>query len=188
MHTLRHSRRRVLQAAAASAILGPTILSRSVQGAAAASERIGLGFIGVGTMGRGHVGRFLGFDNVQVIAVSDVVAERAASAKEMVETKYAEAAKSGRYKGCDIHGDFRELLARKDIDAVVIATPDHWHVLAAVHAAHAKKDIYCEKPLTHTIAQGRKVAAAVRASNVVFQTGSQQRSEFGGKFRQAVEY
>jgi predicted dehydrogenase len=71
---------------------------------------------------------------------------------------------------------------------VVIATPDHWHALGCVHAAQAKKDIYCEKPLTHTIAQGRKIAAAVRANKVVFQTGSQQRSEFGGNFRRAVEY
>jgi len=188
MHTPRLSRRHVLQAAAASAILGPTILSRSAHGHTAASERIGLGFIGVGTMGRGHVNRFLGFGNVHVVAISDVVAERAASVKETVETKYAEGLKSGAYKGCDFHNDFRELLARDDIDAVVIATPDHWHALGCVLAAKAKKDIYCEKPLTHTIAQGRKIVEAVRASNVVFQTGSQQRSEFGGLFRQAVEY
>jgi predicted dehydrogenase len=80
------------------------------------------------------------------------------------------------------------LLARKDIDAVVIATPDHWHALACVRAAQVKKDIYCEKPLTHRIAQGRKIVEAVRSNDVVFQTGSQQRSEFGGKFRTAVEY
>jgi predicted dehydrogenase len=187
MTSPRLSRRQVLQTAAASVILGPTILARPLSGQSA-SERIGLGFIGVGTMGRGHVNRFLGFSNVQVVAVSDVVAERAAHAKETIEKKYAEAVKSGAYKGCDIHGDFRELLARDDIDAVVIATPDHWHALGCVLAAQAKKDIYCEKPLTHTIAQGRKIAEAVRANKIVFQTGSQQRSEFGGKFRQAVEY
>ncbi|MCI0360888.1 MAG: Gfo/Idh/MocA family oxidoreductase [Planctomycetaceae bacterium] len=188
MTTVTFSRRRLLQATAATAILGPTILSQSARGRVAANERIGLGFIGVGMMGRGHVNRFLGFEQVQVVAISDVALERAVHAKETVEKKYAEAVKSGIYKGCDLHNDFRELLARKDIDAVVIATPDHWHALGCVAAAKAKKDIYCEKPLTHTIAQGSKIAAAVRANNVVFQTGSQQRSEFGGLFRQAVEY
>jgi predicted dehydrogenase len=188
MNTLRLSRRRLLHAAAATAALGPTILSRPARGNAAASERINLGFIGVGTMGRGHVNRFLGEGEVQVVAVSDVVLERAASAKETIEKKYAAAAKSGEYKGCDVHNDFRELLTRKDIDAVVIATPDHWHALGCVAAAQAKKDIYCEKPLTHTIAQGRKIAGAVRDNKIIFQTGSQQRSEFGGLFRQAVEY
>jgi predicted dehydrogenase len=188
MNTASLSRRRVLQATAAGAILGPTILTRPARGRLAGNERIGLGFIGVGMMGRGHVSRFLGFDQVQVMAISDVALERATNAKETVEKKYAEATKSGAYKGCDLHNDFRELLARKDIDAVVIATPDHWHALGCVAAAKAKKDIYCEKPLTHTIAQGRKIIEAVRANSVVFQTGSQQRSEFGGLFRQAVEY
>ena len=96
--------------------------------------------------------------------------------------------RAARYKGCATYNDFRELLARKDIDAVVIATPDHWHALGCVAAANAGKDIYCEKPLTHTIAQGQKIIDAVRRNKIVFQTGSQQRSEFGGKFRQAVEY
>ena len=182
------TRRQFVAAMAAASLAGPTILSRTARGAAAANERIGLGFIGVGTMGRGHVNRFLGQTDVQVVAVSDVVAERAASAKEMVEKKYADAAGKGEYKGCAVHNDFRELLARKDIDAVVIATPDHWHALGCVLAAQEKKDIYCEKPLTHTIAQGRKIVEAVRANKIVFQTGSQQRSEFGGNFRRAVEY
>src|SRR5262249_42935942 len=78
--------------------------------------------------------------------------------------------------------------ARKDIDAVVIATPDHWHAIPCVLAAQAGKDIYCEKPLTLAIAQGRKIAEAVAKHKIVFQTGSQQRSEFGGRFRTAVEY
>ena len=183
------SRRAFVQSCTVAGLFGPTILARSSRGAphSSANDRIHLGFIGVGTMGRGHVSRFLGQSDVQVVAVSDVVVERADSAKEMVEKKYAEAAGKGEYKGCATYNDFRELLARKDIDAVVIATPDHWHALGCVLAAQAKKDIYCEKPLTHSIAQGRKIAAAVRENKVVFQTGSQQRSEFGGKFRQAVE-
>ncbi len=182
------SRRRLLQSATAAAMLGPAILSRRVRAQDAASDRLGIGFIGVGTMGRGHLGRFLGHADVQVLAVSDVVAERTASAKEMVESRYAEATKAGTYKGCAGYGDFRELLARDDIDAVVIATPDHWHALGCVLAAQAKKDIYCEKPLTHSIAQGQKIALAVRENKLVFQTGSQQRSEFDGLFRKAVEY
>ena len=190
---LRLSRRRFVSstaaaAAAAAALAGPAILPRLARGKAAAGERLGIGIIGVGTMGRGHLGRLLREDDVQVLAVSDVVAERIASAKEQVEAKYAEAQKSGQYKGCAAYNDFRELIGRKDVDAVVIATPDHWHALACVLAAQAKKDIYCEKPLTHSVAQGRKISDAVRALKLVFQTGSQQRSEFGGKFRQAVEY
>jgi predicted dehydrogenase len=184
----RLSRRSFVQSAAAAAAFWPTILARPLRGYAAASERINLGFIGVGVMGRGHVSRFLGQADVQVVAVADVVAERAANAKQTVEMKYAEAQKSGQYKGCDAYNDFRELLARPDIDAVLIATPDHWHALGCVAAALAKKDIYCEKPLTHTIAQGKKIVDAVRTGQLVFQTGSQQRSEFEGKFRQAVEY
>ena len=182
------SRRTFTSGLAASTLLAPTIISRGARGNAAANERINLAFIGVGTMGRGHVNRFLGHADVQVVAISDVVKERAESAKEIVEKKYAEAMKSGQYKGCDVYNDFRELLARPDIDAVLIATPDHWHALNCVAAAHAKKDIYCEKPLTHTIAQGAKIIEAVRANKLVFQTGSQQRSEFGNKFRTAVEY
>lgn len=180
-----HSRRTFLAAASAAAF-SPLLLSRPAR--AAASERITLGFIGVGTMGRGHVGRFLNHPDVQVVAVSDVVQERSAAAKEQIEKKYAAAVKDGTFKGVELYNDFRELLARKDIDAVVIATPDHWHANQCVAAALAKKDIYCEKPLTHTIAQGAKIVKAVRDNQVVFQTGSQQRSEFGGKFRQAVEY
>jgi predicted dehydrogenase len=186
--SVRFTRRTLVQAATAAAVVGPTILSRSLPAQTAAGERIRLGFIGVGIMGRGHVGRFLDQADVQVVAVSDVVEERAQHARQQVETKYAEQVKSGRHQGCAVHSDFRELLAREDVDAVVIATPDHWHALGCVAAAQAKKDIYCEKPLTHTIAQGKKIVAAVRENKVVFQTGSQQRSEFGGLFRQAVEY
>jgi predicted dehydrogenase len=104
----------------------------------------------------------------------------------VVEDSYARQ-KKGDYKGCQVFADFRELLARKDIDAVVIATPDHWHAIQAVQAAEAGKDIYCEKPLTHTVAEGRKITDAVKKAKVVFQTGSQQRSEFADRFRRAVE-
>jgi predicted dehydrogenase len=170
----------------AAAALAPTIFAKSAL-RAAPSERITLGFIGVGTMGRGHVGRFMNHPDVQVVAICDVVAERRDNAKEMVEKRYAEAKEKGTFKGCRVFNDFRELLARSDIDAVCIATPDHWHVIPCIEAANAKKDIYCEKPLTHSIVEGRKIVEAVAKNKVVFQTGSQQRSEFGGHFRRAAE-
>jgi predicted dehydrogenase len=178
------SRRQFFGTLAAAA---PLVLTRRAAWADKANERITLGFIGVGTMGRGHLHGFLGRADTQVVAVCDVVAERRDDAKRMVEERYAEQKSKGGYKGCDTHNDFRELLARKDIDAVVIATPDHWHAIPCVEAARAHKHIYCEKPLTHTIAEGRIIVDEVKKHQVVFQTGSQQRSEFGGKFRQAAE-
>ncbi len=185
----RTSRRSFLKAAAVTGLAGPTLLA-----AARADEpkkrspndRITLGFIGVGTMGRGHLGSFLGMPDVQVLAVCDVVRERRDSARKMVEDRYGRD-KKGEYKGCQAFNDFRELLDRKEIDAVVIATPDHWHAIPAVFAARAGKHIYCEKPLTNVIADGRKIVDAVKDGKVIFQTGSQQRSEFGGRFRRAVE-
>jgi predicted dehydrogenase len=180
-----YSRRRFLATASAAAI-APAIL-HATPPRPPPSERINLGFIGVGIMGRGHLGRFLGQRDVQVIAVCDVVAARRDHCKQMVENRYAEATKQGTYKGCRAYNDFRDLLAHKDIDAVVISTPDHWHAIPCIRAAEAKKDIYCEKPLTHGIEEGRKIVEAVAKHQVIFQTGSQQRSEFGGLFRKAVE-
>src|SRR5207249_12070596 len=155
--------------------------------AAGPNDRLTLGFIGVGTQGRGHVGSLAGMPDVQVLAVCDVVAERREAAKQSVERRYAEQRGKDDYKGCVAYRDFRELLDRKDIDAVLIATPDHWHALPCVLAARAGKHIYCEKPLTRTIGEGRRIVEEVRKAKVVFQTGSQQRSEFGGQFRRAAE-
>jgi predicted dehydrogenase len=138
-------------------------------------------------MGRGHVDSFLGFPEVQIVAVCDVVAERRDASKKMVEDRYAKQTGKGTFKGCATYKDFRDLLKRQDIDAVVIATPDHWHAIPCVMAARAGKHIYCEKPLTLAIAQGRKIVDAVKKHKVVFQTGSQQRSEYGQMFRLAVE-
>ena len=178
------SRRQFLRGAVAA----PLVFTGIQATAARANERINLGFIGVGTMGRGHLGDHLGNASVQVVAVCDVEPTRREDAKKRVEAKYAEELKKGTYKGCDAYADFREILGRKDIDAVVIATPDHWHAIPSVEAAKAGKHIYCEKPLTHTISEGRKIVDAVKKSGVIFQTGSQQRSDFGGNFRKAVEY
>jgi predicted dehydrogenase len=177
------SRRKFLAASAAA----PFVYSRTA-GARAANDKIALGFIGMGFMARGHLGNFLGRNEVEVVAVCDVVKERLDNAKEAVEKKYADRIKSGDYKGVKAYTDFRDLLAHKGLDAVVIATPDHWHHLPCVLAARAGKHIYCEKPLTHNIAEGRQVVEEVKKAKVIFQTGSQQRSEFGGHFRKAVEF
>lgn len=175
------SRRSFLAATAAA----PLVYSRAP--GMAANDKIALGFIGVGTMGRGHLGGFLGRTEVEVVAVCDVVKERLESAVTTVEKRYADRIKSGAYKGAKAYTDFRELLDHKGLDAVVIATPDHWHHIPCVLAARAGKHIYCEKPLTHNIAEGREIATEVKKAKVVFQTGSQQRSEFGNRFRAAVE-
>jgi len=180
------SRRRFVQATAAGAV-STTLLNSLPRARAAANERLTIGMIGVGTMGRSHVDRFLGYGDVQIVAVCDVVEERRQHSKATVEERYAKQSGTGSYRGCAALNDFRELLALEGLDAVVIATPDHWHVTGAILAARARKDIYCEKPLTLTIGEGRRLVDEVRAAKVVFQTGSQQRSEFDGKFRNAAE-
>jgi predicted dehydrogenase len=130
---------------------------------------------------------FLAEDDVQVVAVCDV--NRASGgyrspgqflgrepARQIVEKHYAERARSGAYRGCADYVDFREVLARPDVDAVAIVVPDHWHAVMTIMAARAGKDIYCEKPLSLTVADGRAMAEAVRRYGVVLQTGSHQRS------------
>ena len=105
----------------------------------------------------------------------------------MVEKRYADRIKSGEYKGVKTYDDFRDVLANKAVDAVIIATPDHMHAIPAVLAARAGKHIYCEKPLTQNLADGRWVVKEVKKAKICFQTGSQQRSEFENRFRAAVE-
>src|SRR5437868_2982379 len=184
----RVTRRQFIQSAAAAGIAGPLILTSTSSLRAAPNDRINLGFIGVGTQGGGHVGGFLGRGDVQIVAVCDVVKDLREFHGQRVEEQYAKSQKDGEYKGCTRYADFRELLQHPGLDAVLIATPDHWHAIPCVEAARAKKDIYCEKPLTHSVAEGRKLVEAVAQHKVIFQTGSQQRSEFGGHFRKAVEY
>jgi predicted dehydrogenase len=152
------------------------------------AEKVTVGFIGVGKMGRAHVAALMERPDVQAVAVCDVVRERTESARQWVETHYADQTKSGTYKGVKAYSDFRELLQHPGLDVVVIATPDHWHANAAVLAARAGKHIYCEKPLTHNVAEGRWIVDEVKKAKIVFQTGSQQRTQFGGHFRKAVEY
>jgi predicted dehydrogenase len=176
-------RRDFLKAAAAVFVLPGMTLGDEKK--PPASERLTLGFIGVGMMNRGHLGYFLGQKDVQVAAVCDVDSTRREAAQRTVEQKYAEQTKSGQYKGCGAYTDFRELIGRSDIDAVVIATPDHWHTIPCLEACKAKKDIYCEKPLTLTIHEAKTLIDAARKYERVFQVGSQQRSS--NEFRQACE-
>jgi predicted dehydrogenase len=182
------SRRHFIQGTAALAAGLPALTSGFALGdekKVPANERLGLGFIGVGKQNSGHLDHFLGQKDVQVLAVCDVDTTRRDNAKKVVETRYGEQIKSGTYKECSAYNDFRDVLTRKDIDAVVIATPDHWHAIPVIEACKAGKDIYCEKPLTLTIHEVKTLIDVVRKYERVFQTGSQQRSE--GTFRQACE-
>ena len=111
-----------------------------------------LTFIGIGKMNRHHLGFFLGYNDVQVVCVCDVDTTRREHAKKTVEDHYGG---GGTYKGCDAQNDSRKVLGRKDVDAVVIATPDHWHAIPVIEACKAQKDIYCEKPLSLTIHEAR---------------------------------
>ncbi len=157
----------------------PWIMPASVHGAqtsAPPSERIAVGLIGHGAMGRGHLHRLVGDREVQVLAVCDVDRVRREEAKKRVEDTYAARALGGQYQGCTAYNDYRELLARPDIDGVVIATPDHWHTLQAIHAVEAGKDVYCEKPISLTIQEGRRLVETVRRYGRIFQTGTQYRS------------
>lgn len=162
--------------AAAGAVLAvPTIIPASVFGADAPSNRITIGCIGVGRMGLGDMKEIMGFKQAQVVAVCDVDSRRLEHAKQLVETHYDS-------KGCEAFRDFRELVAREDIDAVAISTPDHWHALPAIAAAKAGKDIFIQKPLTLTIEEGRILSDTVRRYGRILQVGSQQRSESNFRF------
>jgi predicted dehydrogenase len=147
-------------------------------GAVPPSEKVVMGFIGVGSMGGGHLRTFLGYDDVQVAAVCDLRKMFSQKAIERVQKKYGD-------NGHKAYRDFRELLAREDIDAVTVVTPDHWHGLIGIEAAHNGKDMYYEKPLAMSVTEAKAVRDAVNRYGVVFQLGAQQRSD--EKFRFACE-
>jgi predicted dehydrogenase len=144
-------------------------------GRTAPSDRIVMGAIGTGGRGQGIMNGFMSFDDVQVVAVCDVEQRRLKAVKESVDQKYGN-------QDCKQYGDFRELVARDDIDMVTVTTPDHWHALCSVAAANAGKHIYCEKPLANSIGEGRAIADAVKKNNVKLQTGSQERSGENARF------
>ncbi|MGA2863808.1 MAG: Gfo/Idh/MocA family oxidoreductase [Verrucomicrobiota bacterium] len=197
------SRRRFLAQTATAlgaALAAPVIVPAPVlgrNGALPPSERIAMGFIGVGGQGSGHLlggawtyvaGGYAGRKDVQVLAVCDVWRDRRERACQKVNDHYAQAYGKGNYKACSAYTDFRQVLDRPDIDAVLIATPAHWHATMAAMAAAAGKDIYCEKPTAVTVRESQAMLAAVRRYGRVYQAGTQQRSEYGGKFRQACEF
>lgn len=175
------SRRRFLQATA-GVIAAPYVLPSSVFGANAPGNRITVGCIGVGRMGTGDLVDIMGRTEAQVVAVCDVDANRAANAKRVVESRYADTRPAGTYKGCAPYRDFRELIARPDIDVVQIVTPDHWHAIPAIAAARAGKDIFVQKPLTYSLEEGRVLSETVRRFGRVLQVGSQHRSNSRVRF------
>ena len=142
-------------------------------------NRITLGVIGVGGQGSGLLGQALGQGDAQVVAVCDVNADRARTAAARVESAYAKEKATGTYKGCDIYSDFRELLARPDIDAVIICTTDHHHAFIANWALNRNKHVYCEKPLGITVEEVRTVRANYnsRKAKVATQHGTRGRRE-----------
>lgn len=155
------------------------------RGYLAPSDMIALGFIGCGRQSGGLRNRFLDTRETRIVAASDVYAVKQDTFVNAVNSWYSEKLEQGTYKAAAGIKDFRELLSRKDIDAVVIAAPDHWHAAMAVRAAEAGKDIYCEKPLSLTVNEGRAMVNAARKHKRVFQTGSMQRS--APEFTKAVQ-
>jgi hypothetical protein len=174
-------------AAATAACWAPTVVPASVLGALAPSNRINVGMIGLGNQSTLDLPAFLQQDDVQMMAVCDV---NTAShgyrdpdqflgrkpGQDTVNAYYAKKTGAAAYKGCDAYVDFRQVIERKDIDAVVIIVPDHWHAIMTVMAAKAGKDIYCEKPLSLTVRDGQEMVKAVRQYKRVLQTGSMWRS------------
>lgn len=175
------TRRRFLQGSAALAA-APYFLIPSARGATGANNRINMALIGIGTMGGVHLGDFVTFGDVQVVAVCDVDSNRRNDARNKVNAAY-----SGKttYKGSTAINDFREIMARDDIDAVLIASPEHWHAIMTIEACKAGKDVYCEKPLSHTIHEARVMSDTARRYGRVVQTGTQQRSS--AEFRLACD-
>jgi len=180
----RMNRRRFLKNATgitAGTVAFPYIVSSSALGNAgnvAASNRIVMGCIGMGGMGTGDMRGFLSKREVQVVAVCDVDKSQRDKAKKNVDEKY-------NNNDCKTYLDFREVIAREDIDALSLAMPDHWHSIPAVMGARAGKDIHAQKPLARTIAEGRAICDAVKRYGIIWQTGSQQRS--GRDFHRACE-
>ena len=150
------------------------------EGAVAPSERITIGMIGTGNQGTAHTRVLVRMAQAQIVALCDPVREKRQRARQLAEN-FAPAGN----KGCADYGDFRELLARPDIDAVFIASPEHWHALHTIGAAKAGKDIYCEKAMAKTIAESQAMVQAVRQHHRIFQLGTQQRSF--SSFRLACE-
>jgi hypothetical protein len=185
--------------ATAAGAAGPMLVPASVlgrDGVKAPSERIAMGFIGLGGQGSGHLlggawtyvtGGYCGRKDVQVLAVCDVFRERRERARVRCNEVYAQRLGQASYDGVKAYNDFREVLARPDIDAVLVAVPYHWASLIACAAMRAGKDVYCEKPMAVTVDETTELLATANRWGRVYQAGTQQRSEYGGRFRLACE-
>ena len=179
--------RRSFSGGAARSVFGgvmlPSVLpSLARAGRVQPNDQITVGFIGMGIRARNLMtgAGWLKNENIRIVAVCDVDTTRREDRQNMVNEAYANT-------DCEAYLEYHELLARDDIDAVAICTPDHWHANIILDACKAGKDIYCEKPLTLTIGEAKACIDAVRKADRVFQTGSQQRTEYGHRFAQACE-
>ncbi len=171
------SRRHFLGTAAAAIVL-PAIVPSSIFGQNRPSNRINLGVVGWGMQGPSNTKAFLVQDTCRVVAACDLDKNHLADAVNTINGHY-------QNQDCQAYHDYREMLARPDIDAVMLAVPDHWHELVATEAARHKKDIYGEKPLARTIAEQQSIVRAVQKHKLIWQTGSWQRSQ--AQFRKAAE-
>ena len=181
------TRREFLRSAAlAGATLAfPTIVPSTVLGRNAPGNRITVGLIGMGLMMGSHHHIMLGREEVQVLAVCDVDRGKRERAQAQTEKAYGAKKASGAYKGCDAYNEYERIIERSDIDAVIVATPDHWHAMISLAAMKSGKDVYVQKPMTLTIREGRLMSNAARQYGAILQVGSQQRSERA--FRKACE-
>jgi len=160
----RITRRDFLARAGGAALVAPLFINSRVFGA---NSRINLAGIGMGGQGRGDLGGALGFKEIQAVAVCDVVEEHCNQAKAMVDSRYGNS-------DCWAYNDYRDIIARDDIDAVLIGTPDHWHAIISIEAMTHGKDVYCEKPETLTVHEGRAMVETARRYGRVFSGGSQR--------------
>ena len=181
------TRREFLKRATLSgaALALPTLVPSTVFGQNAPGNRITVGLIGMGLMMGSHHHIMLGRDEVQVVAVCDVDRNKRERAKTQTERAYGAKRSSGTYKGCDAYNEYERIIERKDIDAVMVITPDHWHTMISLAAMKSGKDVYVQKPMTLTIREGRLMSDAARQYSAILQVGSQQRSERA--FRKACE-
>jgi predicted dehydrogenase len=180
-------RREFIKAAAAIAAF-PAILPASALGAddrPAPSNRINCAVIGLGDRGSHHIRGLRDIADAQILAVCDPYRSKGDKLRAEVDAHYAQAA-TGGFKGCTAYQDYREVLARADIDAVFIAAPENWHAIMSIDAMRAGKDVYCEKALSLTVAEGRAMCDAVRRTKRILQVGTQQRSDRW--FRRACEW
>lgn len=169
------------------AAAGLSVVPSSVLGKrrVAPSDKISIGFIGTGRLSPYLATSFLDLENVDIVAAADVYKAKVEAFEDHVADHYKEKTGKNYWTGFRTYHNYEDMLMRDDIDAIVVATPDHWHAKASIDAANAGKHIYCEKPLTHTVVEGRKLVNAVEANDVILQTGSMQRS--WESFRHACE-